>query len=86
MLRFWTPFFEYKNDKISALWMIPLIPILLLIAYIASCIVLYSIQELTGLLEFSPLNGFTDHEWWLQNMLISTSTQAIYRLQHKKLV
>jgi hypothetical protein len=31
------------------------------------------------------LNGFAYHECWLQNMLIATSKQEIYRFQHKKL-
>ena len=34
---------------------------------------------------FTQLNGFTYHECWLQNMLIATSNQEIYRFQHKKL-
>ncbi len=32
---------------------------------------------------FERLNGFTYHDSWLQNLLISTSTQSIYRFQHK---
>ena len=32
---------------------------------------------------FERLNGFTYHDSWLQNLLISTSTQPIYRFQHK---
>ncbi len=35
---------------------------------------------------FKELNGFTYHDCWLQNMLVATSGQAIYRFQHKKLV
>jgi len=35
---------------------------------------------------FKKLNGFTYHDCWLQNMLVATSGQAIYRFQHKKLV
>ncbi len=35
---------------------------------------------------FKRLNGFTYHDCWLQNMLVATSGQAIYRFQHKKLV
>ncbi len=31
---------------------------------------------------FERLNGFTYHDNWLQNLLISTSTQPIYRFQH----
>jgi hypothetical protein len=34
---------------------------------------------------FEQLNGFTYHDCWLQNLLIATSTQRIYRFQHKKL-
>ncbi len=34
---------------------------------------------------FTRLNGFTYHESWLQNMLIATSRQEIYRFQHKQL-
>ena len=34
---------------------------------------------------FKQLNGFTYHDCWLQNMLIATSGQEIYRFQHKKL-
>ena len=34
---------------------------------------------------FEQLNGFTYHECWLQNMLIATSRQEIYRFQQKKL-
>ena len=33
---------------------------------------------------FTQLNGFFYHECWLQNMLIATSRQEIYRFQHKK--
>ena len=32
---------------------------------------------------FERLNGFSYHENWLQNLLIATSTQPIYRFQHK---
>ncbi len=35
---------------------------------------------------FKQLNGFTYHGCWLQNMLIATSRQEIYRFQHKQLV
>jgi hypothetical protein len=35
---------------------------------------------------FTRLNGFTYHECWLQNMLIATSRQEIYRFQQKQLV
>ncbi len=35
---------------------------------------------------FKQLNGFTYHDCWLQNLLIATSRQGIYRFQHKKLV
>lgn len=34
---------------------------------------------------FERLNGFTYHESWLQNLLIATSRQKIYRFQQKKL-
>ncbi len=34
---------------------------------------------------FEQLNGFTYHDCWLQNMLIATSGQEMYRFQHKKL-
>ncbi len=34
---------------------------------------------------FEQLNGFTYHDCWLQNMLVATSKQEIYRFQHKKL-
>ena len=34
---------------------------------------------------FERLNGFTYHENWLENLLIATSKQEIYRFQHKKL-
>ena len=34
---------------------------------------------------FEHVNGFTYHECWLQNMLIATSRQEMYRFQHKKL-
>lgn len=34
---------------------------------------------------FTRLNEFTYHESWLQNLLIATSGQAIYRFQHKKI-
>jgi hypothetical protein len=34
---------------------------------------------------FERLNGFTYHENWLENLLIATSRQEIYRFQHKKL-
>jgi hypothetical protein len=34
---------------------------------------------------FTQLNEFTYHECWLQNMLVATSKQGIYRFQHKKL-
>lgn len=34
---------------------------------------------------FTELNGFTYHECWLQNMLIATSRQGMYRFQHKQL-
>jgi hypothetical protein len=34
---------------------------------------------------FKRLNGFTYHDCWLQNMLIATSRQEIYRFQHKQL-
>lgn len=33
---------------------------------------------------FTRLNGFSYHTSWLQNMLVATSGQAIYRFQHKK--
>jgi len=33
---------------------------------------------------FTRLNGFRYHTSWLQNMLVATSGQAIYRFQHKK--
>jgi len=33
---------------------------------------------------FTQLNGFTYHECWLQNMLVATSGQAIYRFRYKK--
>jgi hypothetical protein len=33
---------------------------------------------------FEHMNGFTYHDCWLQNMLIATSRQAIYRFQHKQ--
>ena len=35
---------------------------------------------------FTRLNGFTYHECWLQNMLIATSRQEMYRFQQKQLV
>ncbi|MCP4373207.1 MAG: hypothetical protein GY797_34645 [Deltaproteobacteria bacterium] len=35
---------------------------------------------------FTRLNGFTYHECWLENMLIATSRQEIYRFQQKQLV
>jgi hypothetical protein len=34
---------------------------------------------------FTELNGFSYHRCWLQNMLIATSRQGIYRFQHKQL-
>jgi len=34
---------------------------------------------------FKRLNGFTYHKCWLQNMLMATSRQEIYRFQHKQL-
>ncbi len=34
---------------------------------------------------FTQLNGLTYHTCWLQNMLIATSRQEIYRFQHKQL-
>jgi len=34
---------------------------------------------------FQQLNGFTYHGCWLQNLLIATSRQKIYRFQYKKL-
>jgi hypothetical protein len=34
---------------------------------------------------FEQFNGFTYHSCWLQNMLIATSRQEIYRFRHKKL-
>ncbi len=34
---------------------------------------------------FKQLHGFTYHGSWLQNMLIATSRQEIYRFQHKQL-
>jgi hypothetical protein len=34
---------------------------------------------------FARLNGFTYHDCWLQNLLIATSIQEIYRFQQKKL-
>jgi hypothetical protein len=34
---------------------------------------------------FEQLNGFTYHDCWLQNLLIATSRQQIYRFQYKKL-
>lgn len=33
---------------------------------------------------FTQLNGFTYHPCWLQNMLVATSGQAIYRFRYKK--
>ncbi len=33
---------------------------------------------------FTQLNGFTYHTCWLQNMLVATSGQAVYRFRHKK--
>jgi hypothetical protein len=35
---------------------------------------------------FTELNGFAYHECWLQNMLIATSRQEMYRFQQKQLV
>ncbi len=32
----------------------------------------------------TQLNGFTYHTCWLQNMLVATSGQAVYRFRHKK--
>ena len=32
----------------------------------------------------TQLNGFTYHECWLQNMLVATSGQAIYRFRRNK--
>jgi len=34
---------------------------------------------------FEQLNGFRYHDCWLQNMLVATSRQEIYRFQHKKI-
>jgi hypothetical protein len=34
---------------------------------------------------FTELNGFSYHRCWLQNMLIATSRQEMYRFQHKQL-
>ncbi len=34
---------------------------------------------------FEHMNGFTYHHCWLQNMLIATSRQTIYRFEHKQL-
>jgi len=34
---------------------------------------------------FTELNGFSYHRCWLQNMLIATSRQGIYKFQHKQL-
>lgn len=34
---------------------------------------------------FTELNGFSYHPCWLQNMLIATSKQGMYRFQHKQL-
>jgi hypothetical protein len=34
---------------------------------------------------FKRLNGFTYDDCWLQNMLVATSGQAMYRFRHKKL-
>jgi len=34
---------------------------------------------------FAQLNEFTYHDCWLQNMLVATSRQGIYRFQQKKL-
>ncbi|MCP4401534.1 MAG: hypothetical protein GY801_30080 [bacterium] len=34
---------------------------------------------------FKRLHGFTYHDCWLQNMLIATSRQEMYRFQHKQL-
>jgi hypothetical protein len=34
---------------------------------------------------FKQLNEFTYADCWLQNMLVATSRQEIYRFQHKKL-
>jgi len=43
----------------------------------------YTSRELRS--PVKALNGFTYHGDWLQNMLIATSRQEVYRFQHKKL-
>lgn len=43
------------------------------------------IKRLTPPSPFTELNGFAYHGCWLQNMLIATSGQEIYKFQHKKL-
>lgn len=43
------------------------------------------IKSLSLASPFTELNGFAYHGCWLQNMLIATSRQEIYRFQHKKL-
>lgn len=52
------PFFNFETNAAIGALLVALIVVVLLLAYLFACLVLYCFVKLTGLLEFSWLNGF----------------------------